>query len=235
MLHLELLVGLFLAAVILSALARRIGAPYPVFLALGGAVLAFVPIAPFTLPPESRWRSSSRRSCSTRRTTHRSRSPRQLDAAGRAGHLRGWPHHSRRRRRRPLADPGDAVGAGDRARRRGRAARRGRRHRGASPVEATAPHPDDPRRREPAERCERVAHLSPCRRRGRDERLLAGRGRPGFPARRRRQPRRRSGAGVAHAAADGSRAARAHRDHPAVRDDVPGVDAGRAARTVGRA
>jgi len=52
MLHLELLVGLFLAAVILSALARRIGAPYPVFLALGGAVLAFVPIASFTLPPE---------------------------------------------------------------------------------------------------------------------------------------------------------------------------------------
>src|SRR5688572_10278050 len=52
MLQLEVLVGLFLAAVILSALARRIGAPYPVFLALGGAVLAFVPIASFTLPPE---------------------------------------------------------------------------------------------------------------------------------------------------------------------------------------
>ena len=52
MLQLEVLIGLFLAAVTLSALARHIGAPYPVFLALGGAVLAFVPVASFTLPPE---------------------------------------------------------------------------------------------------------------------------------------------------------------------------------------
>jgi len=37
----------------LSAGARRVGAPYPVFLAIGGALLAFVPAAPaFTLPPE---------------------------------------------------------------------------------------------------------------------------------------------------------------------------------------
>src|SRR5688500_17969592 len=42
-----------LAAVMLAAAARRVGAPYPVFLALGGAVLAFVPGAPvFTVPPE---------------------------------------------------------------------------------------------------------------------------------------------------------------------------------------
>jgi Na+/H+ antiporter len=34
-------------------LARRVGAPYPVFLALGGALLAFLPGAPsFTIPPE---------------------------------------------------------------------------------------------------------------------------------------------------------------------------------------
>ena len=34
-------------------MARRVGAPYPVFLALGGAILAFVPGAPtFTVPPE---------------------------------------------------------------------------------------------------------------------------------------------------------------------------------------
>jgi CPA1 family monovalent cation:H+ antiporter len=53
MLQLELLLGLFLAAVILAGLARRVGAPYPVFLAIGGALLAFVPItASFTLPPE---------------------------------------------------------------------------------------------------------------------------------------------------------------------------------------
>jgi NhaP-type Na+/H+ or K+/H+ antiporter len=41
------------AAVVLAAAARRVGAPYPVFLAIGGALLAFVPGAPsFTLPPE---------------------------------------------------------------------------------------------------------------------------------------------------------------------------------------
>ena len=40
------LLGLLLAAVILAALARRAGVPYPVFLAVGGACLAFVPGAP---------------------------------------------------------------------------------------------------------------------------------------------------------------------------------------------
>jgi monovalent cation/hydrogen antiporter len=52
MTELEQLVGLFVAAVFLAAAARRVGAPYPVFLALGGALLAFLPVAPFTLPPE---------------------------------------------------------------------------------------------------------------------------------------------------------------------------------------
>jgi Na+/H+ antiporter len=51
--ELETLVALVLAAVILAAAARRIGAPYPAFLALGGVVLAFVPGAPvFTVPPD---------------------------------------------------------------------------------------------------------------------------------------------------------------------------------------
>src|SRR2546427_12244074 len=50
---LERLLGLFVTAVILAAVARRLGAPYPVFLALGGALLAFLPGAPsFTVPPE---------------------------------------------------------------------------------------------------------------------------------------------------------------------------------------
>ncbi|HEV8520473.1 MAG TPA: cation:proton antiporter, partial [Burkholderiales bacterium] len=50
---LEQLIGLFVAAVILAAAARRVGAPYPVFLALGGALLAFIPGAPtFKVPPE---------------------------------------------------------------------------------------------------------------------------------------------------------------------------------------
>ena len=50
---LEQLLVLFVAAVILAAAARRFGAPYPVFLALGGALLAFLPAAPsFSIPPE---------------------------------------------------------------------------------------------------------------------------------------------------------------------------------------
>lgn len=50
---LDQILGLFVAAVILAALARRAGAPYPVFLALGGALLAFVPGAPsLSVPPE---------------------------------------------------------------------------------------------------------------------------------------------------------------------------------------
>ena len=51
--ELEQVLGLFVAAVLLAAGARRAGAPYPVFLALGGALLAFLPIgAPFSLPAE---------------------------------------------------------------------------------------------------------------------------------------------------------------------------------------
>src|SRR4051812_22205137 len=50
---LEQLLVLFVAAVILAAAARRVGAPYPVFLAIGGVLLAFLPGGPsFTLPPE---------------------------------------------------------------------------------------------------------------------------------------------------------------------------------------
>jgi monovalent cation/hydrogen antiporter len=50
---LEQLLGLFVAAVVLAAAARRVGAPYPVFLAIGGAVLAFVPGTPtLTVPPD---------------------------------------------------------------------------------------------------------------------------------------------------------------------------------------
>ena len=49
----EKLLILFSAAVVLAAAARRIGAPYPAFLALGGAVIAFLPNPPaLTLPPE---------------------------------------------------------------------------------------------------------------------------------------------------------------------------------------
>nr|WP_205964311.1 sodium:proton antiporter [Ramlibacter agri] len=45
--------ALFVAAVLLAAAARRVGAPYPVFLAIGGALLALVPGAPSpAFPPE---------------------------------------------------------------------------------------------------------------------------------------------------------------------------------------
>jgi monovalent cation/hydrogen antiporter len=48
----EWIIGLLLAAVALAALARRVKAPYPVFLALGGAALAIVPDVPnWTLDP----------------------------------------------------------------------------------------------------------------------------------------------------------------------------------------
>ncbi|HMF60784.1 MAG TPA: cation:proton antiporter, partial [Vicinamibacterales bacterium] len=51
--ELEAIIGLVLAALVLAAAARRVGAPYPVFLALGGAILAFVPGVPtFTVLPE---------------------------------------------------------------------------------------------------------------------------------------------------------------------------------------
>jgi Na+/H+ antiporter len=47
------IVGVLFGAVLLAALARRVGAPYPAFLALGGAGLAFVPGVPnLGLDPE---------------------------------------------------------------------------------------------------------------------------------------------------------------------------------------
>jgi CPA1 family monovalent cation:H+ antiporter len=49
----EQLLALFVAAVVLAAAARRVGAPYPVFLAVGGALLAFLPGTPsLAIPPE---------------------------------------------------------------------------------------------------------------------------------------------------------------------------------------
>jgi len=48
----EWIIILLLGAALLAALARRVGAPYPTFLALGGAALAFVPSSPnWTLDP----------------------------------------------------------------------------------------------------------------------------------------------------------------------------------------
>ena len=53
MLLFETILGLLLGATLLSALARRANIPYPALLALGGALLAFIPGAPrFDLPPD---------------------------------------------------------------------------------------------------------------------------------------------------------------------------------------
>ncbi len=72
--QLEQLLALFVAAVLLAAAARRVGAPYPVFLALGGALLAFFQSRrPSRFLPSLRWRCSSRPYCSMRRTTRRCR------------------------------------------------------------------------------------------------------------------------------------------------------------------
>src|SRR4029079_8902989 len=47
---------IFFIAVLLAAAARRVGAPYPAFLALGGTLLAFMPGIPrLSLPPELMW------------------------------------------------------------------------------------------------------------------------------------------------------------------------------------
>lgn len=49
----ESLLSVLLLAVLLAAAARRLGAPYPAFLAIGGGVLAFIPGAPkFSIDPE---------------------------------------------------------------------------------------------------------------------------------------------------------------------------------------
>jgi monovalent cation/hydrogen antiporter len=42
----EWIIVLLFGAALLAALARKVGAPYPTFLALGGTLLAFVPASP---------------------------------------------------------------------------------------------------------------------------------------------------------------------------------------------
>jgi Na+/H+ antiporter len=49
----EWIIVLLLGAALLATLARRLGAPYPTFLALGGVLLAFIPASPnWTLDPQ---------------------------------------------------------------------------------------------------------------------------------------------------------------------------------------
>ena len=156
--------------------------------------------------------------CGLRRVAERSQG--QLGAGHRPGGRRRRPDNRRGRPRRARADPGDGLGAGDRARRRRRATRRRGRNRRAPPVATAASHPDDPRRREPAQRRQRAADLPARRRRRRDRRVLLAAVAPTFLLGGRRQPRGRAGARLARAAAHRSRAARADRHHSSVRQHV---------------
>ena len=167
--ELEVLIGLVLAATILAAVARRVGAPYPVFLALGGAILAFVPGAPsFTVLPEL---ALALFVAPVLLDAAYDASPRDLrdnwaPVTGLVVFAVGLTTVAVAVVARALM-PDPAVGARDRARRRCRAAGCGRGHRGASAAEAAAAHPHDPRGREPVERRQRAADLSArgwCRR-----------------------------------------------------------------------
>src|SRR5689334_11041173 len=149
---LEALLGLALAAVVLASVARRVGAPYPVFLALGGALLAFVPGAPgLTVPPDLAL-ALFLAPVLLDAAYDASRPARQLGPAREPGRLRCRAHDGGGGRGHAPAPSRHALGAGDRARRRRRAARRRGRHRGAALAAAAAPDPDHSRRREPAQR-----------------------------------------------------------------------------------
>ena len=150
---LEQILGLFVAALILAAGARRVGAPYPVFLALGGALLALLPgVLSFSFPPElalALFVAPVLLDAAYDASPQRSQG--QLGAGDQLGCIRGRIHDRRCRRRRPYAHTGDAMGSGDSARRGRGSARRGGGHCRAPPV-ATAPsHSYNSRRRKPAE------------------------------------------------------------------------------------
>ena len=151
--ELEALLGLVLAAVILAAVARRVGAPYPVFLALGGALLAFLPGAPsFTVPPEL---ALALFVAPVLLDAAYDASPRDLKdnwapVTGLVVFAVGLTTAAVAVVARTLM-PDDAVGSGDCARRRRRSTRRRCRDGRAPPAAAAPSHPDNPRRREPAE------------------------------------------------------------------------------------
>ena len=119
--ELEQVLALFVAAVVLAGAARRVGAPYPVFLALGGAVLALLPTgATFALPPELALALFVAPVLLDAGVRHvRPRPERELAAD--CGSCRGCCRvdHGRGRGRRPVADARARMGPGDRARRRG--------------------------------------------------------------------------------------------------------------------
>ena len=151
--ELEVLIGLILAATLLAAAARRVGAPYPVFLALGGAILAFVPGAPsFTVLPEL---ALALFVAPILLDAAYDASPRDLrdnwaPVTGLVVVAVGLTTIAVAVVARTLM-PCHAMGAGDCARRRRRTTRRRGRNCRAASVETPASNSDHPRRREPAE------------------------------------------------------------------------------------
>ena len=126
----ELVLGLFVVAVFLAYVARRIGVAYPILLVLGGLVLGFVP---GRARRSSSTRTSSsccscRRSCSgpatrrrsatSRRTPGRSACWRSVSCCSRRSSSGSWPSRSsrastsaRRSRSGAIVAPPDAVAA----------------------------------------------------------------------------------------------------------------------------
>ena len=180
----EWLIGLLLGAVLLSALARRTKVPYPIFLALGGVLLAFVPSGPsWTLEPELALAlfvapvlldaafDTSPRDLRSGTGCRRRRWPRiiavGLTTVAVAVVARGWcpsmPWAAAIALGAIVAPP-DAAAAT------------------AVLRQVRLPHrdPDDPRRREPAQRRQRAADLSPRRRRRRGRAFQMGEVAPSF-------------------------------------------------------
>jgi hypothetical protein len=88
------------------------------------------------------------------------RSPAQLDSRLDPGRRRGRSHDRRRRGAGAWAGSGHAVGGCDRARGHRGTARCCGRDRHPAPGQAALSDAQDPRRRKPAQRCERTADLS---------------------------------------------------------------------------
>jgi hypothetical protein len=132
--ELEQIVAIFVVAVLLAAAARRVGAPYPVFLALGGAGLAFVPGVPaLSLPADlvlALFVAPVLVDAGLRRVA--ARPARQLGAGRQPRRRRGRSSRRPRWRSWRMRWCRPFLGGGDRARRHRRAARCGRRHGGAA-------------------------------------------------------------------------------------------------------
>ncbi len=195
----ELVLGLFVVAVALAYLARRIGVAYPILLVLGGLALGFVPGLPIgRARPGPRLPAAPAADPVRGRLLHADPRLQGQRPADRPARRRARAvHHGRRRAGRPGRGPGDPGRGGVRpGRDRGAAGRRGR-DVDLPSSRGPAPDRDHPRGREPDQRCLGADRL-PVRGRGRDDR--------GVLARRSRRliRRRRRSAACSSASSSGS-------------------------------